>query len=95
MWTIRKLLTDTLYLIRDPYLLPNKDEQVAKIAKCSVFSTLDLESAFYQVPLSVEDRPYTAFEAEGKLYQYTQLPFDVTNDVSFFQRIIGNIIAKY
>ena len=50
---------------------------------------------YYQVPLSVEDRPYTVFEADGKLYQYTRLPFGVTNSVSFFQRIIDNIIAKY
>ena len=34
-------------------------------------------------------------EAEGKLYQFTQLPFGVTNGVSFFQRFIDNIIAKY
>ena len=75
--------------------LSSIDEQVAKIAKCSVFSTVDLKSAYYQVPLSVEDRPYTAFEAEGQLYRYTRLPFGVTHGVSFFQRIIDNIIAKY
>ena len=68
---------------------------MAKVAKCSVFSTLDLKSPYYQVPLSIEDRPYTAFEPEGKLYQYTRLPFGVTDGVSFFQRIIDNIIAKY
>ena len=77
------------------YPLPNIDEQVAKIAKCSVFSTLNLKSAYYLVALSVKDWPYTAFEAEGKLYQYTRLPFGVTNGVSFFQRIIDYIIAKY
>ena len=83
------------YTLPDAYPLPNIDEQVAKIAKCSVFSALDLKSAYYQVPLSVEDRRYTVFEAEGKLYQYTRLLFDVTNGASFFQRIIDNIIAKY
>ena len=83
------------YTLLDVYPLPNIDEQVAKIAKCSVFSTLDLKSAYYQASLSVKDRPYTAFEAEGKLYQYTRLPFAVTNVVSFFQRVIDNIIAKY
>ena len=83
------------YTLVDAYPLPNIDEQVAKIAKCSMFNTLDLKSAYYQVPLSVEDRPYTAFEAEGKLYQCTRLPFGVTNSVSFFQRVIDNIIAKY
>ena len=57
------------------------------------FSTLDLKSAYYQVPLAAEDRAYTAFEADGKLYQYCRLPFAVTNDVSCFQRIIDSVIA--
>ena len=55
----------------------------------------DLKSAYYQVLLWVKDRPYTAFEAEGKLHQYTRLLFDVINSVSFFQRIVDHIIAKY
>ena len=42
-----------------------------------------------------EDRQFTAFEADGKLYQYTHLPFGVTNGVSFFQRIVNELIAKY
>ena len=42
-----------------------------------------------------EDRPYTAFEAGGKFYQYTRLPFGVTNGVSFFQRFIDYLIEKY
>ena len=36
------------YTLLDTYPLPNIDERVAKIAKCSVFSTLDLKSAYYQ-----------------------------------------------
>ena len=45
------------------------------------------------MPLATEDRAYTAFEADGKLYQYCRLPFGVTNGVSCFQRIIDNVIA--
>jgi len=45
------------------------------------------------VPLVTEDRAYTAFEADGKLYQYCRLPFGVTNGVSCFQRIIDSVIA--
>ena len=56
------------------------------------FSTLDLKSAYYQVPLATEDRAYTAFEPDGKLYQYCHLPFGVTNGVSYFQRIIDSVI---
>jgi len=45
------------------------------------------------VPLATEDRAYTAFEADGKLYQYCRLPFGVTNGVSCFQRIINSVIT--
>ena len=71
------------------------DQQVNQLAKCKWFSTLDLKSAYYQVPLAKEDRAYTAFEADGKLYQYCRLPFGVTNGVSCFQRIIDSVIADH
>ena len=83
------------YTLLDAYPLPDIHDQVTEIAKSSVFSTLDLKSAYYQIPLHPHDRPYTAFEADGKLYQYTRLPFGVTNGVSYFQRFIDSLIEKY
>jgi len=77
----------------DAYPLPRIDQQVNELAKCKWFSTLGLKSAYYQVPLATHDRAYTAFEGDGKLYQYCRLPFSVTNGVSCFQRIIDSIIA--
>ena len=68
----------------DTYPLSPIDQQVNELAKCKWLSTLDLKSAYYQVPLATEDRAYTAFEADGKLYQYCRLPFSVTNGVSCF-----------
>ena len=82
------------YTLLDAYPLPSIDEQVNAIAQGHVFSTLDLKSAYYQIPLCSADRPFTAFEADGKLYQYTRLPFGITNGVSFFQRLIDEIISK-
>ena len=83
------------FTLLDAYPLPNIEEQIAAISKGKIFSTLDLKSAYYQIPLCPEDRPFTAFEAGGKLYQYTRLPFGVTNGVSHFQRIVDELIAKY
>ena len=60
-----------------------------------MFSTLDLKSAYYQIPSCEADREYTAFEADGQLFQYTRLPFGVTNGVSMFQRVIQGIIQKH
>ena len=70
-------------------------EQISEIAKWNVFSTLDLKSAYYQIPLCPADRPFTTFEADEKWYHYTRLPFGVTNGVSCFQRIVDNLIEKY
>jgi len=77
----------------DVYPLPRIEQQVNELAKWKLFSTLDLKSAYYQVPLAKEDRAYTAFEADGKLCQYCCLPFGVPNDDSCFQRIIDSVIA--
>ena len=83
------------FTLLDAYPLPNIDQQVSEIANGTVFSTLDLKSAYYQLSLCPEDQPYTAFEACGKLYQYTRLPFAITNGVSYFQRVIDKLIDKY
>ena len=78
----------------DAYPLPRIDEQINQLAKCRIFSTLDLKNAYYQIPLHPDDRVFTAFEAAGQLYQYRRLPFGVTNDVAAFRRIIDKIIAS-
>ena len=57
------------YTLLDGYPLPNMQNLVNKVAQYSHFSTLDLKSAYHQVEIPIEDRLYTAFEADGKLYQ--------------------------
>ena len=40
------------------------------------------------------DKPYTAFQAGKALYQFTRVPFGVTNGVACFQRAMDNIIEE-
>ncbi len=78
----------------DAYPLPRIDQMIEKISEYKYFSTLDLRSAYHQIPIKPEEKMYTAFEAKGKLYQFKRIPFGVTNGVSGFQRIIDQIIAE-
>ena len=78
----------------DAFPLPQIDELVNRIAQYRVFSTIDLRSAYHQVPFKDEDKPYTAFEARGCLYQFTRLPFGVTNGVACFQREMVKIVQE-
>ena len=68
----------------DAYPLLRVDEIVNKIAKFKYYSTIDLKSAYHQIPLREEDRPYTAFEGDGALYEFTRMPFRITNGVAAF-----------
>ena len=54
------------YTQLDAYPLPKIEEMVNKIAQYKVFSTIDLRSAYYQIPLSEKDKIYTAFEADAR-----------------------------
>jgi len=82
------------FTLLDAYPLPNIEELVNKVAQAKYYSSLDLRSAYHQIPL-LEERFYTAFEARGELYQYKRLPFGVTNAVSVFERSIDCFIRRY
>ena len=69
-----KQSTDTYYLMR--IYCPRIDEIISNIAN-TTFSVL--RSAYHQVPIKLEDKLYTAFEAWSRLYQFSQVPFGVTN----------------
>lgn len=81
------------FTLLDAYPIPRISDLVHKMAKYKYFSKLDLKSAYYQVPLKEDEKLYTAFEADGQLYQYTRIPFGLTNAVAAFQRIINSIIS--
>uniref|UniRef100_A0A5S6QM86 RNA-directed DNA polymerase n=1 Tax=Trichuris muris TaxID=70415 RepID=A0A5S6QM86_TRIMR len=82
------------FTLLDGYPLPRIDSIVNNLGQYKVFSTIDLKSAYHQVPIHAEDKPYTAFEASHGLYQFTRIPFGVTNGVACFQRVIDTCIQS-
>jgi len=50
----------------DAYPLPNIEELVNIVAQDKYYSSLDLRSAYHQVPLLPEEKQYTTFEASGR-----------------------------
>lgn len=79
----------------DAYPLPRIADMVTQIAQYRVFSTIDLRSAYHQLPMRKEDRQYTAFEAAGRLFHFLRVPFGVTNGVSVFQRTMDQMVSKF
>ena len=68
---------------------------VTKTRNCKYFSALDINSAFWSIPLRAEDRKKTAFVTQEGHYQWTCLPFGLKTSPAIFQRILSNILRKY
>jgi hypothetical protein len=82
------------FTLLDAYPLPNINDLVTKVAQYSIYSTIDLQNAYHQIPIHEEERDYTAFEAAGRLYHFRKIPFGVTNGVACFQRVMDRIISN-
>ena len=55
-------------------------------AENTIFLKIDLKQAYLHIPLHVKDMPFTGFEVNGQLVEFTRLLFGVTNAVAAFQR---------
>lgn len=86
--------TINIYTELDAFPLPRISDLVANLARYKYFSTFDLKSAYHQINIKQSDRKYTAFEANGQLFQFTRLPFGVTNGVPAFQRAMNEIVKE-
>ena len=82
------------YTYVDAYPLPLISDVINNISKYNVHSTVDMETAYNQIPLLDKDKPLTAFEANGSLYQFCRLPFGVSSGVAIFQREMDNFIKR-
>ena len=56
------------------------------------FTTLDLGSAFWQVPLRKQDRDKTGFACELGLFQWKRMPFGLCNATATFQRLMAHAL---
>ncbi|XP_061115069.1 uncharacterized protein LOC133139508 [Conger conger] len=78
---------------RDAYSFPRVDESLDAVAGSSWFTSLDLRSGYWQVPLTPDARPKTAFVTHGGLWQFKVLPFGLCNAPATFERLMDNVLA--
>ena len=79
--------------IKDAFPLPRIDEIFDQLSDAMYYTKLDFKSGYFQVPLSKEDRPKTAFSTRDNHYQFTVLPQGIMNGPATFQRIINHLLG--
>lgn len=81
--------------IRDLYPQAHIGRILSRLESAKFISTIDLKEAYLQIPLHIKSRKYTAFAIPGKgLYQYTRLPFGLSNSPATLSRLIDSILGN-
>jgi len=76
---------------KDFYPFPLPDKVQDRLANASVFSTLDLHSGYWQLPVAEADQPKIAFCLMG-LYQFCRMPFGLSGAPVSFQRLMDSVL---
>ena len=77
---------------QDAYPLPRIDESLDALTGSKYFSTLDLASGYWQVPLDEEARDRSTFATRGGLWRWKVLPFGLTSAPATFQRLMERVL---
>ena len=65
----------------EAYPLAHQRETVITITEYRVYNVMDRKSVYHQVFLQNSDKKLTAFEANGRLYQFCRIPFCFTDEI--------------
>ena len=80
--------------VKDAHPLPRIDDLLDALHGARWFSTLDLKSGYWQVPIQERDKEKTAFRtSSGQLYESNQVPFGLCNAPATFSRLMDRILS--
>jgi len=71
--------------------LPDIHSAFHWFAKAKYFTTLDLNQACNQIPLSKASKPLTAICTDWNLYQYTRVPFGLATGAQVLTRLLDQV----
>ena len=81
--------------VKDSHLLPCICETLESLTGVAHYSTFDMNSGFWQVPMDEESKQYTAFTLGSMgLYKCESMPFGLCNALPTFQRLMQNCLGK-
>lgn len=82
-----------LKMTADLYSLPRAEDCANSLGESDVFSTIDCDSGYRQIPVAREDRDKTTFTMFWDTYRYIRVPCELRNAPAIFHRALSIILS--
>ena len=79
-------------VLREIHPLPRVDDTLAKLHGAKIFSKLDANSGFWQIPLAEKSKLLTTFITPSGRYCFNKLPFGISSAPEHFQKRMNKIL---
>ena len=76
---------------KDSYTLPHPQDCLESLREAKWFSTLDLQSGYWQIETDPKDHEKTAFCSMNGLFEFQVMPFGLCNAPSTFERLMDKV----
>jgi hypothetical protein len=81
--------------IKNKYHFPRIDDLFDELRGAQIFSNMDLRSGYHQVIIKEEDINKTAFRMRYKHYEFTVVPFGLSNAPVVFMCLMNGVFRSY
>ena len=78
--------------IFDRYSIPHIQDFTAMLHAATIFSKLDLEWAYHQIPVEPSDVSKMAVITPWGLFEFVQIPFGLRNAAQTYQRFMDKVL---
>lgn len=79
--------------VADSYLLPHMDEYIDSLGEATIFSTVDVSLAWWQIEMDPKDRDQNTFRNQHGFFQSTRMLSGIRSAAATFQRAVDIIVS--